>query len=58
MDEAAVAAPPHAASARPAAATVRAELQRLFDCRIVCSFVDWFVREAGDWKLRAAIDFQ
>jgi len=22
------------------------------------SFVDWFVREAGDWKLRAAIDFQ
>jgi ketosteroid isomerase-like protein len=22
------------------------------------SFVDWFVREAGDWKLRAAIEFQ
>jgi hypothetical protein len=22
------------------------------------SFVDWFVREGGDWKLRAAIDFQ
>jgi ketosteroid isomerase-like protein len=22
------------------------------------SFVDWFVREAGEWKLRAAIDFQ
>jgi ketosteroid isomerase-like protein len=22
------------------------------------SFVDWFVKEAGEWKLRAAIEFQ
>jgi hypothetical protein len=22
------------------------------------SFVDWFVREAGEWRLRAAVDFE